>query len=629
MCGIYGFLSIEPLPAKTNKLQIMGNTLQHRGPDQDGKYVDSEIALGIRRLSVIDPDKGNQPIFSNNKSLVIVHNGEVYNYKTLRKELEYKGYYFETNTDTEVIVNLYQEKGADCLQYLNGMFAFAIYNIENKELFIARDRFGIKPLYFYNGNNNKFIFSSELKGITVLDDFDLNISFDAIDLYLTMESIPAPFTIYDDVYKLEQGHYLQLKKGSVEKKKWYELSYQPKLNYSNELDYIEELDGLIDESVRKRTISDVPLGAFLSGGLDSSLITHYLNKYHNNLNTFSIGFEDVSFDESKYSRAVSNHLCTSHHEEIFSTDSMLDLLPNLWNNMDEPFADPSFLPTFILSKFTKNEVTVSLSGDGGDEIFGGYPTYFAHKIAEWIPPWSVSSLQYFASVLPTNYNNISFDFKVKQFCKGLSYKNGLRHQYWLGSFDKQQKDELFLNPFLDRLTKKNNLSYLINQTMDHEFEGPKWEKYMNQDMKFYLQDNMLVKVDRASMAHSLEVRVPYLDHNVVEFMGRVPANLKYRGNTSKYLLKKMGLKYLPSEIVNRTKKGFGIPIAKWICGPLVQEFKELISNPNSFINTYFNQQYNYKLLDDHLKYKVDNGKLLWTLFVLENWLKNNSFMGSN
>ncbi|SVD61485.1 uncharacterized protein METZ01_LOCUS414339, partial [marine metagenome] len=275
----------------------------------------------------------------------------------------------------------------------------------------------------------------------------------------------------------------------------------------------------------KRTISDVPLGAFLSGGLDSSLIAHYLNKYHNNLNTFSIGFEDASFDESQYSRAVSHHLCTNHHEEIFSSDCMLDMLPLIWDMMDEPFADASFLPTYLLSKFTRQKVTVSLSGDGGDEVFAGYPTYFAHKMARWIPSWSVSSLQFCSTLLPVKFDNMSFDFKVKQFCKGLSFQNSFRHQYWLGSFDKKQKQKLYRSKFQESLTDKDILDHLINDHMLMNDTENDLEKYLYQDMRFYLQDDMLVKVDRSSMANSLEVRVPYLDHNIVEYMARVPYSL--------------------------------------------------------------------------------------------------------
>ena len=618
MCGVYGFISNDYTSDKKEKLQKIGNAIRHRGPDQTGEFINEFIAMGINRLSVIDIEKGNQPIFSNNKSLVIIHNGEIYNYKILRKNLETKGYIFKTNTDTEVIVNLFQEEGANCLKHLNGMFSFAIYNIVNNELFIARDRFGIKPLY-YTFQNDNFIFSSELKGIQSFPKVDLDISFDAIDLFLTMESIPTPFTIYKNIFKLERGHYLYLKNRNLENKKWYSLTYYPKFSFDNEADYVDELDGLIKNSVRSRLVSDVPIGAFLSGGLDSSLVASYMQNECSNLNTFSIGFEDASFDESYFSKLVADHLGTNHHLEIFSANSMLEILPSIWESMDEPFADASLLPTYLLSGFTKNEVTVSLSGDGGDEIFGGYPTYFAHKIAKWIPSWSASSMQYFANLLPVNYDNISFDFKVKQFCKGLSYNGDTRHQYWLGSFDKIQKEKLYNFTFTNELTNMNNLSLIIESQNSEFNSNVNWEKFMRQDMEFYLQDNMLVKVDRASMAHSLEVRVPYLDHHVAEFMARVPINLKYRGINSKYLLKKVGSKYLPDEIINRSKKGFGIPVAKWICGPLRDVFIELFSRPNSFIKTYFNEQFVNRLLDDHLNYKSDNRKLLWTLFTLENW----------
>ena len=628
MCGIYGFTTDYSYNKKKSILKNISQTIRHRGPDQSGEFINNDIAIGIERLSIIDIERGNQPITSNNGKFIIIHNGEIYNYIKLRDELIKVGYEFSTDTDTEVIVNLYQQRGPGCLSELNGMFAFAIYNIENKELFIARDRFGIKPLY-YIFNNKQLIFASELKGIVEYPGIDLNLSYEAIDLYMTMEYIPSPFTIYQNILKLEKGHYILLQNGELKKEKWYELSYRPKLNYSNEFDYIEELDGLIDESVRKRTISDVPLGAFLSGGLDSSLIAHYLNKYHNNLNTFSIGFEDASFDESQYSRAVSHHLCTSHHEEIFSSDRMLDMLPLIWDMMDEPFADASFLPTYLLSKFTRQKVTVSLSGDGGDEVFAGYPTYFAHKIARWIPSWSVSSLQYCSTLLPVNFDNMSFDFKVKQFCKGLSFQNSFRHQYWLGSFDEKQKQELYSSLFLEGLNNKEILSHLISEQILDNNTDNNWERYLYQDMQFYLQDDMLVKVDRSSMANSLEVRVPYLDHNVVQFMAQVPSRLKYKGSQSKYLLKKLGKKYLPDEVVDRHKKGFGIPIAKWFCGPLKEQIIDIIEDDKSYINTLFNKNYNIQLLNSHLNKKLDNRKLLWTLFVLENWLRTNKVKINN
>ena len=622
MCGIYGFISPEIESEKKEIINAMSNELFHRGPDQIGNFINEYIALGINRLSILDIENGAQPILSNDKNFVIIHNGEIYNYRSLRAQLESKGYIFKTNSDTEVIVNLYQEKGPECLKDLNGMFSFAIYNIKNNDLFIARDRFGIKPLY-YSKNVNKLYFASELKALQKVKYLPTEISYDAIDLFLTMENIPAPFTIYKDVFKLEPGHYLEFKNNKLLKKKWYELSYDNKFKIQNENEYIENIDFLIKNSIQKRMVSEVELGAFLSGGLDSSLIASYLQNECRDLNTFNIAFEDSSFDESDYSKIVSNHLRTNHHIETFSSDAMLNQLPSIWKNMDEPFSDASFLPTYFLSQFTKKSVTVALSGDAGDEVFGGYPTYFAHKIAKWIPDWSISSLQQMSNYIPVNFNNLSFDFKIKQFVKSLNYSQEECHQYWLGSFDAEHKKKLYSNSFLSNLNNENNLFLLLQVGKNTVKKKSDWERFMKQDMRFYLQDDMLVKVDRCSMAHSLEVRIPFLDHDLVEYMARVPSYFKYRGVTSKYLLKKIGLKYLPQKIVNRSKKGFGIPIAKWICGPLKKQFQNVILDPNSNINKLFNQKYNIKILNDHFNHRSDNRKLLWTLFCLENWLRIN------
>jgi asparagine synthase (glutamine-hydrolysing) len=519
---------------------------------------------------------------------------------------------------------MYQEYGPNCLHEFNGMFAFAIYNIQSKELFIARDRFGIKPLNYYN-HEGRFVFSSEIKGFQSCSDINLDISFDAIDSYLTMEYIPSPFTIYKYISKLEQGHFLIYKNGLLKKTKWYNLSFKDKLNYKDECEYIIQLDDLIKNSVQSRTISDVPLGAFLSGGVDSSLITSYLSKIHTQLNTFSIGFEDASFDERDYTNIVSKDLETNHHIEIFSSDLMMEILPSIWNSMDEPFADASYLPTYILSKFTKNYVTVSLSGDGGDEVFAGYPTYFAHKLAKWIPSWTTPAFQYFTNYLPVNYNNISLDFKFKQFIKGIDYDEVIRHQLWLGSFNYDHKSQLYSTSFYNGIKKENSFESLIVDYMSNCNSEENWEKHLFQDMRFYLQDDILQKVDRCSMAHSLEVRVPFLDHQIVEFMARVPSKLKYKGCHSKYLLKKLSENYLPNEIIKRSKKGFGIPIAKWFCGILKNSLSDIIEDPNSYINRYFDSKYIFQLMLDHINHKQDNRKLLWTLYSLENWLRNNRF----
>ena len=622
MCGIYGFSLKKFSKNPKSVLKKMSEKIYHRGPDQTGLYIDDNVAMGIQRLSILDIKNGTQPIYSNNKRYVIVHNGEVYNYLKLKNYLQKKGYQFETNTDTEVIVNLFQHKGKKCLNDLNGMFAFAIYDLKKKEIFIGRDRYGIKPIYFYY-DVEQFIFASELKGILCHESVKPSISPDSIDLYLTMEYVPSPYTIFNDIYKLEKGHFLLYDNSKLKKEKWYDISFTPKLMYKKEIDYINKLDTLMKDSVRFRTISDVSIGCFLSGGLDSSLITYYLSEISKEkVKTFSIGFEDYSFDETNYANIISKHFDTDHNAETFSESKMFELLPNVWKNMDEPFADPSLLPTFLLSHFTNQQVKVCLSGDGADEIFAGYPTYLAHKIASLIPKQLYSLISQTSSFLPVRHRNMSFDFKLRQFSRGLRYMNKERHQYWLGSFKNNEKQKNYLKYFKDSLSNENNLKQILKQNSN---ELKDWEINLEQDFNFYLTDDMLVKIDRTSMANSLEVRVPYLDHNIVEFMVKCPSKLKYHGITSKYLLKQLAKKYLPHEVVNRSKKGFGIPIAKWFCGSLKKPLQEILRNPNSFVNTIFEKGYTNQLMENHFQKKQNNGKMLWTLFTLENWYNNNDY----
>ena len=622
MCGIYGFSLKKFSKNPKSVLTKMSEKIYHRGPDQTGLYIDDNVAMGIQRLSILDIKNGTQPIYSNNKRYVIVHNGEVYNYLKLKNYLQKKGYQFETNTDTEVIVNLFQHKGKKCLNDLNGMFAFAIYDLKKKEIFIGRDRYGIKPIYFYY-DVEQFIFASELKGILCHESVKPSISPDSIDLYLTMEYVPSPYTIFNDIYKLEKGHFLLYDNSKLKKEKWYDISFTPKLMYKKEIDYINKLDTLMKDSVRFRTISDVSIGCFLSGGLDSSLITYYLSEISKEkVKTFSIGFEDYSFDETNYANIISKHFDTDHNSETFSESKMFELLPNVWKNMDEPFADPSLLPTFLLSHFTNQQVKVCLSGDGADEIFAGYPTYLAHKIASLIPKQLYSLISQTSSFLPIRHRNMSFDFKLRQFSRGLRYMNKERHQYWLGSFKNNEKQKNYLKYFKDSLSNENNLKQILKQNSN---ELKDWEINLEQDFNFYLTDDMLVKIDRTSMANSLEVRVPYLDHNIVEFMVKCPSKLKYHGITSKYLLKQLAKKYLPHEVVNRSKKGFGIPIAKWFCGSLKKPLREILRNPNSFVNTIFEKGYTNQLMENHFQKKQNNGKMLWTLFTLENWYNNNDY----
>ena len=431
-----------------------------------------------------------------------------------------------------------------------------------------------------------------------------------------------------EIFWLKEGEDIKAKIGEIFKnydlkdETYYTLSYKDKFKEKDPDFYLETLDRLIEHSVKLRTISDVPLGAFLSGGIDSSLITYYLAKNSRKVKTFSIGFKEKTFDESSYARQVSNFLGTEHYEEMFSPDEMIKILPDVIDKMDEPFADASFLPAYLLSQYTKEKVTVALSGDGGDEVFAGYPTYFARKIGDHLPKWSYHFLNPLAHLLPVSDDNISFDFKVKKFVSGLPYNNDIRHQIWLGSFDPYQKRELFSRDIISQLGNDVDSFQIIDDYMKLCDTENNWERSLWLDMRFYLQDNMLVKVDRTSMMNSLEVRVPFLDHNLVEFVTRIPANLKYRGNTSKYILKQLAKKYIPENIVNRPKKGFGIPIAKWIKSDLKETFKQTLSKDKISSERFFKGEYVQTLLRQHLENKKDNRKLLWTLFVFEQWLEN-------
>ena len=622
MCGIYGFTTKTNKTKKENILDLIGSKIKYRGPNQSGKFINNRIALGIERLSIIDPQNGNQPIFSNDKNYVIVHNGEIYNYKELKNKLVNKGYYFSTESDTEVIVNLFQHYGVQCFKKLNGMFAFAIYDIKRDRLIIARDRYGIKPIYYYK-KDSSFIFASELKAIKSHPDIECEISSKAIDLYFTMEYVPTPLSIYKNIYKMEQGSFLNIQGQKLKKETWYDLPLQSKIIIKSENEYVEDLDYLINQSVKLRMRSDVPIGTFLSGGLDSSLIAYYLSKnLPKKLKTFHIGFENASFDETKYSENVSKLLDTEHYSNVFTSDELVSLLPKIWSNMDEPFSDASLLPMFMLSYQTKKHVTVSLSGDGGDEIFGGYPTYLAHRIADNFPSFLTPIFYSVIKNLPVSFDNISFDFKLKKFFSALKYSPVLRHQYWMGSFDYNSKITGYNSGFLNKTDSGNYIQKFLKDMVFEYQDNPNWDFHLYQDMKYYLNDDMLVKVDRASMANSLEVRVPFLDHNIVEYMSSVPKEMKYNGLTSKFILKKLAKNYLPNTIVYRKKKGFGIPIGLWFNSFLKSELKDIIRNPNSFIHNFFSMSFTNKMMENHFEKKYDNRKLLWTLFVIENW-KNN------
>jgi asparagine synthase (glutamine-hydrolysing) len=629
MCGITGYIDFHSSalgrfsPDEHHRqLLKMNDAIVHRGPDEDGYYHNANYHLAMRRLSIIDLTTGRQPIFNEDKTIAIVFNGEIYNFHELKRDLEKQGHSFRTHSDTEVIVHLYEQYGFECVKKLTGMFSFALHDQNKDLLFCSRDRVGEKPFHYYF-ENGMFVFGSEIKSILQMPMIPNELDYGALNAYLTFEYVPAPRSIYKNIYKLQQGHSLILQRGQLRIEKYWGLDQiHHRFNGAlpPESESIATLEELLKKSVEMQMISDVPLGAFLSGGLDSSMVTAMMTRFsEGKVNTFNIAFDDASFDESSYARRVAKHLQTDHHEEVLNPQKLLDIIPDVFSRLDEPFADASLIPTYLLSKFTKEHVTVALSGDGSDELFAGYPTYRAHILARNFPKILHPAFKHLADLLPVNDDNISFDFKVKKFISGIPYSVHERNQIWLGSFEPHQKC-LLLNKNTKSQIADNEFAFLtdhLSQCRSDDFLN----RILYQDMRFYLQDNMLVKVDRASMMASLEVRVPFLNHQLVEFVYGLPSYLKLHRSTSKYLLKKLAEKYLPSEIVHRNKKGFGIPVAKWIKKDLKTIFFEYLSESRIRREGIFEPAYVSGLMNDHLNNKRDNRKPLWTLFVFQLWNK--------
>jgi asparagine synthase (glutamine-hydrolysing) len=630
MCGIVGFLTskVSDIP-DYEILRRMREILAHRGPDDLGEYIrplDGQgpfVFFGHRRLSIIDLSGGHQPLSNEDGTVWVTFNGEIYNFKELKKELEILGHQFNTSSDTEVIAHAYEEYREECFKYFNGMFAIGIWDELNHRLILARDRLGKKPLY-YASINETFLFASELKAISTYPQFPRKIAPSSLMKYLFYEFIPCPHTIFNDARKLPPASYLIWEKKRVEVKEyWSPFNLEGMEKNLPETDVEDRLLELLKISVKRRLISDVPLGVFLSGGIDSSAIAAFAQKeVPGKVKTFSIGFEDPSFDESKYASLVSQFLGTEHFEQRMTPKDLLDIIPNLPDILDEPMADASILPTYLLSKFTRQYVTVALGGDGGDELFAGYPTYLAHKFARKYELFLGNLhpiIRFLGNLLPVSDNNISFDFKVKKFLSGIGYPNGIRNSVWLGSFSFPDIGKVVSPEILNQFDRIR----LVEEISSYEEKFPTKDlitllQYL--DLKLYLQESILVKVDRASMACSLEVRAPFLDYELVEFVMGLPPGLKLKGLTSKYLLKKIMKHFLPNEVIQRKKKGFGVPIAKWVKGPLRELFGDLLSPDRIKQEGFLNPEYVTSLLQDHLLNKKDNRKQLWTLLVWELWV---------
>lgn len=623
MCGIAGFTCFRESNIDVQQtISRMTSALLHRGPDEQGTYSGDGVALGSCRLSIIDLAGGRQPIHNEDQSLWIVFNGEIYNFPELRHDLLCKGHHFSTHSDTEVVVHLYEEYGTDCVSHLNGMFAFAVWNANARTLFLARDRLGIKPLHYleYPGG---LIFASELKAILQHPLVDARLDPAGLHKYLTYEYIPAPATIFQGIKKLQPGNWLLHSEKMTEIRQYWDIPLQEQnVEQKRREGDAEELVIRLKESVRKRLLSDVPVGVWLSGGLDSSVIAVLAAQASSQqLHTFSIGFEESSFDETLYSEKIAQLLGTCHHHEVLNSQKMLEVLPHVIKGLDEPLADRSIIPTYLLSQMTSKHVKVALGGDGADELFAGYPTYLAHKFAAYytpLPHWFQAVFTRMIFSLPVSLRDMSVDFKAKQFLRGIGLASEIRFFAWMSAFLEQERQALlspeFKASFHPGSPFEDVLRYVSESKLLKDFE-----RILYLSLKLYLQDDILVKVDRASMANSLEVRVPYLDHTFVEYAAKLPSLYKLRGLTTKYILKQATKDVLPKEIVQRKKKGFGIPLSKWFHGELKAMLLSYLNEDRIKKAGIFHYPYIERLLEEHFARKCDHRKQLWTLLVFEMW----------
>ena len=625
MCGITGWANLDsytpPPDGARELLHAMCERMVHRGPDSEGSYVTSGVALGMRRLAIIDLVTGEQPVFNEDKSVAVVLNGEIYNYRELRADLERRGHSFRSASDTEVLPHLYEEYGDEMIRELNGMFAFALWDNRRRRLLIARDRFGEKPLY-WGVFDKTLLFASEPKVLLAHPAVKPALNLQALRQYLSFDYVPAPLSIYDGINKLPAAYKLVIEDGRLYTERYWCLSYKTAEPVPSENEAAEHLRELMADAVRMRLVSDVPLGVLLSGGVDSSTIAALaVRASPEAVKTFSISFAEASFDESAYARGVAKFLGTDHHEERLSANLAANLVSEIGAWMDEPFSDPSLVPTYLLSRFTRKHVTVALGGDGGDELFAGYPMYAGLRWAEFykrVPSLLRGGIvEPLVRLLPVKTKNLSFDYKALRFVTGARYDAVVRHHVWFGSFTPEEQTALLT---ADALAASDGEIYAQARQFAEECDSDDLVTRMQSvDTRLYLAEDILTKVDRASMAVSLEVRAPFLDPRVAEYTASLPCHYKLRRQKTKYILKKAVKELLPPFVTKRGKKGFGVPVAEWLKVKLRPLARDLLSPERVRRAGVFNPNYIARLQDEHERGVANHRKLLWTLLMFELW----------
>lgn len=632
MCGIAGICQVDasPLTPEAGQwVKAMTDRMSHRGPDGEGQWSKGPVCLGHRRLSIIDLSGGGQPMHSADGQMTVTFNGEIYNYAELKEQLTALGGQFQTSSDTEVILEGYRIWGPDCLARFDGMFAFALWDNQQRRLFCARDRFGKKP-FFYTVQHGRLYFASELTGIEQLRHLSLTMNPQAVMRYLAYEYVPTPHSVYTEVQSLPPSHMLLLQDGNLSISRYWDMPMPDESDKRSDSELCEELRFLLSRAVRRRMVSDVPLGVFLSGGIDSSIVAGLMARQSSTaIKTFSIGFSEASYDESRYARIVAKAFATDHHERVLSAEECADTLPGIISRMDVPMADASVAPTWLLSGVTREKVTVALGGDGADELWAGYEHYIGFKVAQWYnaAPSALRKgiIEPLAQLLPSSAGYINPRLAVATFLRAAHAPAWQRVQTMLTAFTPDMQESVLDTAFKAQQPGFLAPEVLFAPTREHyEHWQPQnaatplaraFHVYARQ----FMLDDILVKVDRCSMLHSLEVRAPFLDKDAAEFAARLPVSRKLHGFKRKWLLKKAFAELLPDEILYRNKRGFQIPVAQWLRGRMRPLMEDLLSESTLKAQGIFNYQAVRALMDEHVSGRADLRKPLWTLLVFQLW----------
>lgn len=625
MCGIAGIISKTDKHVQESEIRTMCSRIVHRGPDDEGVYVHKNIGIGMRRLNIIDLSTGRQPIHNEDKSMWIVFNGEIYNYKEVRDWLQKKGHTFYTESDTEVIIHAYEEEGERCLERLRGMFAFVICDHKNDQVFVARDRLGIKPLFFCETKDRIYI-ASEMKSMLFFEDVERKINWKAFDAFFTLSYIPSPMTIYGDVFKLSPGHYMIIKNGKISQIKYWDLQYHTNNNMSEDR-IIEMFLTLFEEAVKMHMVSDVPIGAFLSGGVDSSSVVAMMNRYHPSVSTLSIGFggQIGSYeDERKYARMVSDRYGTNHREyEVRADLCDSKLIESIVEAFDEPFADHGTLPTYFVCKMARERMTVALSGLGGDELFAGYVRYFGFALGEiykYLPGiLRRTVLPKLVEKLPESKGGKAGVNWLKRFVRGGGFSSEKRYLTYVNLLSGYSKEDLFTKDILKLVDGQDYEEDFVSYYLSSNASDP-LDKVCYTDIKTYLPDDILALTDRISMMHSLEVRVPFLDHKLVEFCAAIPHSLKMKYLKPKYLLKKAMSPLLPEDILKHKKQGFVSPMNVWLNYQLKNYIYDTLL-PEGNGSDFFQRRVVSEILKHHFHGEQLNTSLIWALLMFSIWHK--------